>query len=91
MAFEASFENAFLDPGTNALQFLMRNPMTDEFITVLVGADALRKLGGSTNPLEILKRFHTELVASASAKMSGNDHRGRAVYVDASDLSVEGE
>ena len=88
MAFEASLESAFVDPGTNALQFVMRDPLTDEYVTVLVGSDALRKLGGSDNPLKILELFHTELVASASAKIDMQGKR-QVTYIDASDLGGE--
>lgn len=85
MPFEASIESAFVDPGTNALQFVMRDPLTDEHVTVLVAGDALRKLGGSDNPLLILERFHVELVACASAKLDTHGLR-RVTYIDASDL-----
>ena len=85
MAFEVSIESAFVDPGTNALQFVMRDPLTDEYITVLVGADALRKLGGSDNPLKILELFHVQLAACAAAKIDTNCSR-RVTYIDASDL-----
>ena len=85
MPFEVSIESAFVDPGTNALQFVMRDPLTDEYITVLVGADALRKLGGSDNPLKLLELFHVQLAACAAAKIDTNGSR-RVTYIDASDL-----
>jgi hypothetical protein len=88
MAFEASFATAFVDPGTNSLHFVMRDPMTDEQVTVMVAADALRKLGGSDNPLKILELFHTELVISASNKIDANGTRSIA-HIDASDLGGE--
>lgn len=70
MAFEVSIESAFVDPGTNALQFVMRDPLTDEYITVLVGADALRKLGGSDNPLKILEPFTFNLQRARLPKLT---------------------
>ena len=85
MAYVVSLTSAFVDPGTNTLQFIMHDPGTNEHVTVLVGSDAVRKLGGSDDPLRTLERYHTELAASAAAKID-TEGLARVVYLEISDL-----
>lgn len=59
---------AHTDPGTSAVVFSMKNFMVDEVVRVSVTPEAIQKLGGSGNPIEVVKAHRSELERAASSK-----------------------
>ena len=69
MPLEPSSATTFYsDPGTLAVVFAMKNLMVDQDVRVAIAADAVQKLGGSGNPIEVVQAHRATLESVASAK-----------------------
>jgi hypothetical protein len=77
---------AYSDPATLAVIFAMQNLMIDQSVRVSVAADAVQKLGGSGNPIEVVQahRSALELIASTKFDQQGG---GTEVIVREEDLA----
>lgn len=79
MPLEAVIDPAvYIDPGSVAVVFKMKNFMIDETVSVTVAWEAIQKLGGSPSPIEVFKAHRAELERIASNKF---DHQGGGTEV----------
>jgi len=69
MPLETSLDSAiFTDPGTLAVVFGMRNFNVDQTVRVSITAEAIQKLGGGGNPIDVVRAHRGPLERLASEK-----------------------
>lgn len=78
-------KTAFSDPGTLSVVFPMQNLMIDQSVRVAISADAIQKLGGSGNPVEVVLAHRSKLERIASSKFD-QQGGGTEITVRADDL-----
>ena len=59
---------AHTDPATLSVVFAMKNAMADEIVRVTISPDAIQKLGGGPDPIEVFETNRGALERIASAK-----------------------
>lgn len=58
----------YTDPGTSSVVFTMQNQTIDQSVRVIVAAEAVQKLGGSGNPVDVVQAHRSNLERIASSK-----------------------
>ena len=59
---------AYTDPTTLSVVFAMKNAMADEIVRVTISSNAIQKLGGGPDPIEVFEINRVALERIASAK-----------------------